>query len=981
MSARFCQSLRVLLFFLVSTVFIPAFGQASLIEISAPSLDRNTDFGFSVSSTPDVDGDGIADVLVGDREGQIDGDPEDAGVARLYSVGKQEFLRAFSSPIPTGGGEFSFSLDAGGTATNPRGVFGALFENIPSATPSAGQAYVFDLETGELIHTLVSPYAQYRGRFGRAVTMIQDLNGDEIEEVGVAAPWEEIEGSRRDAGFVHIFDGASGSFLFSLAEPRESSEAWFGFSIKGCPDLNGNQSPEIIVSAPQSTRPGPIYMGGLVYIFDLSTREVIREIHSPNEQRDADFGYFVDLIPDISGDSLPEIGIAAPYEEDTINHREGVVHIFNGGTGELFKSIYSPSPQVHDFIGFQFKGFRKGPMTDEVILAVGASGYESKRYTRAGRVFLISPTTGSMTGYLSSPHEINGGGFGWAMDTLPDFDNDNQTEIVVSANGETREGIVGKGWTYVFRSRPDLEVQPTFEDFRPRLVEEGPSYPTIFHAINFGLNPINLVCPEVELAGPDTEDFQINSFDWTCTTGASGISLIPGASKSIEVVFAPVSPGTKTAFLRIHSTDIDDPTLDVPLSGIGVSFTPTPTLTLTETSTATPTPTPTRTSTQPPCVSGYYLLDSFGGRHRVGNPFLITGPVYFGEPIARDMERALCDAAGAATPDLVVLDGFGGVHFVASSECNILQEFYFGNVDKNEFPQGRAVDLEMAADSLGFWVLTDYGGIYRAGSSKEPSDPALVPDTDRTGVLGYDVPFGQMRDPELPEPGGASLRAVSLAVIDFDRDGRAEGYLILDSQGGRFHLQPDGTPFLDGAFAGFPVNHPLRLLDPTGYVWPFFKGLDIARDAELFKTQEGLVILDGWDGIHPVPVDVETNPVYFANNRASNADDTPLQEVGLPYVTNGFDDPDTPDIESDREAFGFDAESVFADLEFSAGCNDGLYTLDKFGGIFAFGSARTNEKEPFPQFGGSPYFFPFLYAEDIELFAGDETGVEGGDGV
>jgi parallel beta helix pectate lyase-like protein len=123
----------------------------------------------------------------------------------------------------------------------------------------------------------------------------------------------------------------------------------------------------------------------------------------------------------------------------------------------------------------------------------------------------------------------------------------------------------------------------------------------------------------------------------------------------------------------------------------------TPTQTLTPTHTATPTE-----RIGAGCDSGYYVLDSFGGRHRVGNPYVITGPVYFGEPIARDMERAVCDPTGAASPNLVVLDGFGGAHFVTGPNCDIQQDFYFGDISKNEFPDGRAVDLEMSSDSLGF---------------------------------------------------------------------------------------------------------------------------------------------------------------------------------------------------------------------------------------------------------------------------------------
>jgi hypothetical protein len=272
-------------------------------------------------------------------------------------------------------------------------------------------------------------------------------------------------------------------------------------------------------------------------------------------------------------------------------------------------------------------------------------------------------------------------------------------------------------------------------------------------------------------------------------------------------------------------------------------------------------------------------------------------------------------------------------------------------------------------------VLTDYGGVYRAGATKEPDWPALVPGTDETGVLGFDISLGGMRTPKLAQSGGTSLRAVSLTVIDLDRDNRADGYLILDTQGGRLHLQPDGRPFKAGTFAGFPANHPFRLLDPDGYAWPFFQGLDIAREMEAVSTQAGVVVLDGWDGIHPVPVDIESNPVFFTNNMQSLANPVPLQTVGLPYVTRGFDDPATTEIdEGDPEEVGPDAASIFTGIEFSTTCGSGLYTLDRFGGVFALGATRKADDNPVPPFSNSPYFFPFLYAEDIALFSAEETG-------
>ncbi len=384
------------------------------------------------------------------------------------------------------------------------------------------------------------------------------------------------------------------------------------------------------------------------------------------------------------------------------------------------------------------------------------------------------------------------------------------------------------------------------------------------------------------------------------------------------------------------------------------TFTPTPTIT----------PTPT-----PPCDSGYYVLDSYGGRHRVGNPTTITGSLYFGYVIARDLEKATVQVGQATGTDLVVLDGAGVAHFVEYPNQSIPQMFYFGD-ELNEFPQGRAVDLELPIDNQGLWVLTDSGGIYRAGSALDGT-PVRVPNTDGFG-LGWDVPIGpDMRAPGLEAPGGATLRAVSLVVVDEDENSIADGYVIIDSMGGRFHIDNEGNEFPADSSMDAPENSPQKLLDPIAYAWPFFKGLDIARDAELHSSQQGVILFDGWGGIHPVPVDDSANPVFFANNRDPENPNELITTVGMPYITAGFPPPG-------QEGSGLeqDAASIFEDLEFSAGCGNGFYTLDKFGGVFAFGAAREDPDSPMPPFSGSPYFFPNQLAESIEIFGGNETDFE-----
>jgi hypothetical protein len=456
----------------------------------------------------------------------------------------------------------------------------------------------------------------------------------------------------------------------------------------------------------------------------------------------------------------------------------------------------------------------------------------------------------------------------------------------------------------------------------------------------------------------------------------------PTETETATASETPTSPPTDTQTATATPTNTLTTTLSAtPTDTPKVTETPTPTATVTETATATETategivasPTPTRT---PGCDSGLYMLVTTGQIIRVGHPVLITGGANYGFDFAKDIERATADAiVSPPTADLVLLDGAGVATFVENPADTIPQTFTFPPT--LQFPMGRAVDLEMSQSSEGLWVLTDFGGIYRAGDTKAPADPALVPGTDGLS-LGYDIAYGSLRDPNLPNPGGSSLRAVALGVIDVDAPlSLADGFIVIDSQGGHYQFNGAGGLVTPGTYSGAPANDPHKLLEPDpgqgGYVWPFFPGLDIARDIEVFApTQEGAVVFDGWGGIHPVPVNDDTNAVFYTRNEDPILH-TPITTVGMPYIVDGFDDPETGADEGDDSLFGIDVYSIFVDFEFSAGCPDGgFYTLDKNGGVFVFGTARPNASSTSPAWP-LPDLSATQNGQDIELFAADET--------
>ncbi len=228
-----------------------------------------------------------------------------------------------------------------------------------------------------------------------------------------------------------------------------------------------------------------------------------------------------------------------------------------------------------------------------------------------------------------------------------------------------------------------------------------------------------------------------------------------------------------------------------------------------------------------------------------------------------------------------------------------------------------------------------------------------------------------------PPSAGTTARTATLYVV---KDGTTANtwasYLYVDDTAvgaaQPVTFNPDGSLVSPLQFAAEPFDSPLRLLNPAGYVWPFFPGLDIARDCEAHTSMKGVVILDGWGGIHPVPVDRPSNPVFFATNRNPQAPEMLLSTVGLPYITTGFDDPATPTDEADPALFGSDAVSIFKDFEFCRAGQQGCYVMDRFGGVFALGASRAAPDMLQPPFAGAPYFFPSPIAEDLETLSTDQ---------
>lgn len=159
------------------------------------------EFGTSAAFLGDVDGDGRADLLIGEPENKVMGD--DAGAVFVYSGATRAQLHVFYGD--SGYDYFGQSIAAADIDGDlvPDIVVGAPFDERSGVPTNAGITRVFSGATGQLLLTI--PGTQSGEQSGRSVASAGDLNGDGFAELLLGAPFRD--GFGVDSGQVSIHCG------------------------------------------------------------------------------------------------------------------------------------------------------------------------------------------------------------------------------------------------------------------------------------------------------------------------------------------------------------------------------------------------------------------------------------------------------------------------------------------------------------------------------------------------------------------------------------------------------------------------------------------------------------------------------------------------------------------------------------------------------------------------------------------------------
>ena len=231
-----------------------ATGPASLpdVTLTAPGGQSQGvgEFGHSVESAGDVNGDGYADVAVGTgRVYLFLGSP--TGLASSPAVTLAE------PGVPSGSyGRLSCAGDVNGD-----GYADLVVSSDAAGTGFAGRAYIYlggpAGYSSAPDATLESPDGP-GGTFGRLVSGAGDVNGDGYADVIIGADAESpglagVDGGvGGPAGWAHIYLGSAAGLTSSPAVTLtgpDGPSTWFGRSVAGPGDVNGDGYADVLVGA------------------------------------------------------------------------------------------------------------------------------------------------------------------------------------------------------------------------------------------------------------------------------------------------------------------------------------------------------------------------------------------------------------------------------------------------------------------------------------------------------------------------------------------------------------------------------------------------------------------------------------------------------------------------------------------------------------------------------------------------------------
>jgi hypothetical protein len=316
-------------------------GIAGILLYQKHGVDAGDIFGYAVSGTGDVNGDGRADFIVG------------APFADPAGVGQGGIANVFSGAT----GDLLYSINGSGADDNLGTSIGGLKDvngdgrsdfivGNPGADPSglnrAGSAYVYSGIDGSFLFQ--KDGVRESDNFGSTVTGVGDVNGDGKGDILIG----NRHGYSNYEKGVYLYSGANGLLLHQKDFVSDGSE---GFPVAGLGDIDGDGKDDFIVGDPRAFPNGLAYAGS-AYVYSGATGTLLYE--KTGSASSDYFGSSVTGAGDVDGDGTPDFIVGAALSDPEGLYNAGSVYVYSGATGTQLCQINGFQPE--DYFGTSVAG-------------------------------------------------------------------------------------------------------------------------------------------------------------------------------------------------------------------------------------------------------------------------------------------------------------------------------------------------------------------------------------------------------------------------------------------------------------------------------------------------------------------------------------------------------------------------------------------------------------------------------------------------